>query len=45
MTKERHDSDNKIDYAMAGGLSWQACLDAVSSGWQPRKSSRLRVWT
>ncbi|MFW7414749.1 hypothetical protein [Demequina sp. SO4-18] len=32
MTKERHDSPNKIDYAMAGGLSWQAYLDAVASG-------------
>ena len=32
MTKERHDSLNKIDYAMAGGLSWQACLDAIASG-------------
>lgn len=32
MTKERHDSPNKIDYAMAGGLSWQACLDAIAAG-------------
>lgn len=32
MTKERHDSPNKIDLAMAGGLSWQARLDAIAAG-------------
>lgn len=32
MQKERHDSPNKIDCAMAGGLSWQARLDALASG-------------
>lgn len=32
MTKERHDSENKIDAAMAGGLSWQAFLDATAAG-------------
>lgn len=32
MAKERHDSPNKIDLAMAGGLSWQARLDAVAAG-------------
>lgn len=32
MTKERHDSPNKIDCAMAGGLSWQARLDAIKAG-------------
>lgn len=32
MTKERHDSLNKIDLAMAGGLSWQARLDAIARG-------------
>lgn len=32
MTKERHDSPNKIDCAMAGGLSWQARLDAIAAG-------------
>jgi hypothetical protein len=32
MAKERHDSPLKIDYAMAGGLSWRACLDAISAG-------------
>ncbi len=34
MTKERHDSPNKIDAAMAGALSWQARLDAIASGWE-----------
>jgi hypothetical protein len=35
MTKERHDSPNKIDLAMAGGLSWQARLDVLAGGgWQ-----------
>lgn len=32
MVKERHDSLNKIDLAMAGGLSWQARLDAITRG-------------
>lgn len=32
MSKERHDSPNKIDAAMAGGLSWRAALDAISGG-------------
>lgn len=32
MVKERHDSLNKIDLAMAGGLSWQARLDAIARG-------------
>jgi hypothetical protein len=32
MNKERHDSPNKIDLAMAGGLSWQARLDAIKAG-------------
>lgn len=30
--KERHDSPFKIDYAMAGGLSWEAYTDAVAAG-------------
>jgi len=35
MTKERHDSPNKIDLAMAGALSWQARLDVLAGGgWQ-----------
>ena len=32
MEKERHDSPNKIDCAMAGGLSWQARLDSIAAG-------------
>lgn len=32
MRKERHDSLNKIDIAMAGALSWQAALDAIATG-------------
>lgn len=35
MEKERHDSPNKIDLAMAGALSWQARLDAIASGARP----------
>lgn len=37
MSKERHDSPNKIDAAMAGGLSWQARLDAIAKGLQKRR--------
>jgi len=33
--KERHDSEKKIDLAMAGGMSNQARLDALKSGWRP----------
>jgi len=44
MAKERHDSDKKIDYAMAGGLSWQACLHVLATGWRPAKKSKVRVW-
>lgn len=32
MEKERHDSPNKIDLAMAGGLSWVARLDSIKRG-------------
>lgn len=32
MAKERPDSPKKIDLAMAGGLSWQARLDALAAG-------------
>lgn len=32
ITKERPDSPNKIDLAMAGTLSWQARLDALRAG-------------
>lgn len=36
MSKDRPDSPRKIDLAMAGGLSWQARLDALAAGkWQP----------
>jgi hypothetical protein len=36
MSKERPDSPKKIDLAMAGGLSWQARLDALAAGkWEP----------
>jgi hypothetical protein len=34
IVKERHDSPNKIDLAMAGALSWQARLDAIAAGKQ-----------
>lgn len=30
--KERHDSPNKIDNAMAGALSWQARLESIKAG-------------
>jgi hypothetical protein len=44
MSKERHDSPNKIDLAMAGGLSWQARLDVIAAGLvRKRKSSRMTV--
>lgn len=32
MEKERHDSPNKIDLAMSGGLSWQARLHVIAAG-------------
>lgn len=36
MSKDRPDSPRKIDLAMAGGLSWQARLDALAKGgWEP----------
>jgi len=38
MSKERHDSLNKIDLAMAGGLSWQARLDSIAKGLKPRNN-------
>lgn len=44
MEKERHDSPNKIDLAMAGGLSWQARLDVIASGERiVKKPSRMIV--
>jgi len=41
MAKERHDSLNKIDLAMAGGLSWQARLDALAAGAGARTTTRV----
>lgn len=35
--KERPDSPLYIDLAMAGCLSWQARLDAISDGWRKRQ--------
>lgn len=45
MEKERHDSPNKIDLAMAGGLSWLARLHAISKGLvkKPRKNAQILV--
>jgi hypothetical protein len=40
--KERHDSEKKIDIAMAGGMSHQARLDAFKSGWQPHPPPQRR---
>jgi phage terminase large subunit-like protein len=37
LAKERPDSPLFIDLAMAGCLSWQARLDAISDGWHMRK--------
>jgi len=42
MEKRSHDSPLKIDLAMAGGLSWQARLDAIASGSRP---SSNRIYT
>lgn len=36
--KERRDSPFKIDHAMAGLLSWQARVDALTAGWTPSKT-------
>jgi hypothetical protein len=44
MTKERHDSENKIDAAMAGALSWKARLDVLSAGlFRKRKPGGMTV--
>lgn len=42
--KEKHDSDKKIDLAMAGGMSYQARIDALKRGWQPEEKSDNRMW-
>jgi hypothetical protein len=41
--KERHDSPNKIDLAMAGVLSWQARLDALAAGELKEQTRRRAV--
>jgi len=42
--KDRHDSPRKIDAAIAGCLSWEARLDAITEGLnKPRKRSRIVV--
>jgi phage terminase large subunit-like protein len=42
--KDRHDSPRKIDAAMAGCLSWEARLDAITEGLnKPRKRGRIVV--
>jgi hypothetical protein len=43
MQKERHDSPNKIDLAMAGGLSWQARLDVLAAGEYKAQSRRKLI--
>lgn len=40
--KERPDSPNKIDLAMAGCLSWGARMDAIASGVKPKKLTAPR---
>jgi hypothetical protein len=46
MEKERHDSPNKIDLAMSGGLSWQARLDVIALGMaKPRVRRKITVYT
>ena len=42
--KERHDSDKKIDLAMAGGMSNQARLDALKHGWSKPEEQDTRVF-
>jgi hypothetical protein len=42
--KDRPDSPNKIDVAMAGCLSWEARGDAVASGALTKKKPGGRVW-
>lgn len=41
--KERRDSAKKIDYAMAGGLSWQARLDSIAAKEMVRRARRKLV--
>ena len=44
ITKERHDSLNKIDLAMCGVLSWRARLDALAAGEGQKRDSRVLVF-
>ena len=39
--KERRDSPFKIDLAMAGLLSWQARMDALSAGWVQKSTASV----
>lgn len=39
--KERHDSPNKIDYAMAGGLSWTARLESIAAGEMKKRQKMI----
>jgi hypothetical protein len=43
--KERHDSEKKIDLAMAGGMSNQARLDALKHGWSKPEEVDSRMFT
>jgi phage terminase large subunit-like protein len=42
--KERHDSPNKIDVAMAAVLAWEARRDALTLGAKPTGSGAVEVW-
>ena len=44
IAKERPDSELFIDLAMAGGLSWQARIDAIAKGGWQRKSRTATVF-
>lgn len=41
--KEREGSPNKIDFAMAGILSWEGRLDAIAAGVQPEPEESYEV--
>lgn len=43
IAKDRHDSLDKIDAAVAGCLSWEARCDAVMKGAKPKKRARRLV--
>jgi phage terminase large subunit-like protein len=43
--KERRDSPFKIDLAMAGLLSWQARMDALTAGWGVKRQHRTLFFT